>query len=148
MAKPIFMERAHSSTGDTAVSGLFSGLQGGAGMAGVIVLFSLAAGQGLDYLRDFSTSAPVQPLTGLAMHLAMSGIYGMVYALLQRWTGLARLGWLPGWLAGLVYALGLWAFAVLVLLPAANSLLLSLPWYVFFSGHIAYGWVLGFRQKP
>ncbi len=135
-----------TSSGDAAISGLFSGLLGGLAMALVILLFSLAAGQGLAYLGYFSTSTPVPPIQGLLMHLSVSGIYGMLFGLIHRWSGLARLK-LPGWLAGLIYALLLWAFAVVVLLPAAHSLMLSLPWYVFFAGHLAYGLVLGVRWK-
>jgi hypothetical protein len=148
MEKSDTMIHVHSSTGDTAVSGLFSGLQGGLVMAAVIVIFSLLAGQGLGYLGNFSSEVPVQPGVGLVMHLAVSSIYGMFYALGRRWARLERQARLSGWLTGLIYGLGLWAFAVLVLLPAAKSLILDLPWVVFFSGHIAYGLVLGLRQKP
>ena len=81
------------------------------------------------------------------MHLAVSSIYGMIYALVRRGARIDRLK-LPGWLAGLAYALMLWVVAVLVLLPAAKSLMLELPWVVFFCGHVAYGLVLGARQKP
>ncbi len=138
----------HTSTGDAAVSGLFSGLQGGVAMAVVIVIFSLLAGQGLGYLGYFSAGAPVQPILGLVGHLAVSAIYGMLYALGRRWLRLERLSWLPGWLAGLAYGLGLWVLAILVILPAAHSLFLSISWTVFFTGHVVYGLVLGFRQKP
>jgi uncharacterized membrane protein YagU involved in acid resistance len=145
MDKIEVQHQAHS-IGDTAVSGLLGGLLGGLAMALVIVLFSLGAGQGLAYLGDFSTGTPVPPLQGLLMHLAVSSIYGMVYTLVRRATRVDRMK-LPGWVAGLTYALILWAFAVLVLLPAAKSLMLTLPWVVFFTGHIAYGLVLGLRQK-
>ena len=138
----------HTSTGDAAVSGLFSGLQGGVAMAVVIVSFSLLAGQGLGYLGYFSAGAPLQPILGLVGHLAVSSIYGMLYAIARRWLGIERLSWLPGWLAGLVYGLGLWLLAILVILPAAHSMFLSLSWTFFFTGHIVYGLVLGFRQKP
>jgi hypothetical protein len=133
--------------GDSAVSGLFAGLLGGAVMALVIVLFSLLAGQGVSYLGNFSNGTPVPVLQGLLMHLAMSGIYGMVYGLIHRQIRMERFHGLPGWLAGLGYALALWVFAVNVMLPAARSLILALPWYVFFSGHLAYGLMLGVRQK-
>jgi hypothetical protein len=135
------------SVGDSAVSGLFAGLSGGAAMAAVIAGFSLLAGQGIYYLGNFSNGTPVPVLQGLLMHLAMSGIYGMLYGLIHRQARLGRFQRLPGWLAGLGYALVLWAFAVTVLLPAAHSLILASPWYVFFSGHLAYGAVLGARQK-
>jgi hypothetical protein len=137
-----------SSAGDTAVSGLFNGLQGGVAMAVVIIVFSLQAGEGLGYLGYFSSGAPVMPLQGLMMHLAVSCIYGMLYALGRRWTRMDHFAWLPGWLAGIIYALGLWVFGVALLLPAAKSLFLTLPWVVLFAGHLAYGLVLGLRQKP
>ncbi len=136
------------SAGDAAVSGLFNGLLGGCAMALVIVLFSLLAGQGVAYLGYFSSETPVPPLQGLLMHLAVSSIYGLQFGLIRNAAWLNRLDRLPGWMVGLVYALGLWIFAVALLLPAAKSLMLNLPWVVFFSGHVAYGLVLGFRQKP
>jgi hypothetical protein len=137
-----------SSAGDTAVSGLFSGLQGGLAMAAVIGFYSLLAGQGLGYLGYLSSGAPVMPLVGLMMHLAVSCIYGMLFALVRHWTRLDHIAWLPGWLAGIIYAVGLWVIGVTVLLPTARSLILTLPWYIFFSGHVAYGLVLGLKQKP
>ena len=136
------------STGDAAVNGLFNGILGGLAMAAVIVIFSLLAGKGLGYLAYFSTGTPVAPLLGLVMHLGVSSIYGMLYGLGRQWARLDRLTRLPAWLAGLVYAMGLWVFAVTLLLPATKALILTLPWVVFFSGHIAYGLVLGLRQKP
>ncbi len=144
------MEKSHNhlgqkiDSGDAAISGLFGGLLGGLAMALVILLFSLAAGQGPAYLGYFSTNTPFPPIQGLLMHLAVSSIYGMLYGLMLFWTRLERLK-VPGWLAGLIYALLLWVFAVTVLLPAAQSLMLRLPWYVFFGGHVAYGLVLGWR---
>lgn len=134
--------KPHSSIGDAAVSGLFGGLLGGLAMALVIILFSLFAGQGLSYMGYFSTATPVPPLQGLLMHLAVSAIYGMLFSLILHGLKVDRLN-LPGWLVGLVYALALWVLAITVMLPAAHSLLLTLPWVVFFSGHVAYGLVLG-----
>jgi hypothetical protein len=135
------------TTGDSAVSGLLNGLIGGAAMALVIALFSLLSGQGLAYLTYFSGETPVPPLQGVLMHLGVSCTYGMIYGLLRHWTRLERLK-LPRALAGLIYGLGLWALAVTLILPAANSLMLSLPWVVFFSAHAVYGLVLGMKQKP
>ena len=80
------------------------------------------------------------------MHLAISSIYGMFYSLILHWTKARRLK-MPGWLLGLIYALALWVFAVMLLLPAAQSLMLTLPWPVFFIGHAAYGLVMGIRCK-
>lgn len=136
----------HKSAGDSVVSGLFSGMLGGLAMALAIVLFSLLAGQGFSYLGYFSTGAPVSPLQGLLMHLAVSNVYGMLYVLVRRWTKLDDVQRLPGWLSGLAYALVLWLFAVTVLLPATQSLMLSIAWSPFFFGHMAFGLVLGWRR--
>ncbi len=46
-------EKIKISAGDAAVNGLFNGLLGGAGMAVVIVNFSLLAGQGVGDLTYF-----------------------------------------------------------------------------------------------
>jgi hypothetical protein len=131
------------SFGDSAVSGLFGGLLGGIAMGAVIGAASLAAGQGFSYLGKFAAGTPVPPLQGFLMHLAVSSIYGILYALLYHAIGVKRLGQIPGWLTGLLYAMLLWTLAVTILLPTANALILSLPWWVFFAGHVAYGLVLG-----
>ena len=81
------------------------------------------------------------------MHLAVSTIYGMLYGLLRYAIGEQRLAQFPGWLAGLLYAMLLWSFAVRLLLPATQALILTQPWPVFFAGHIAYGLVLGAKKK-
>jgi hypothetical protein len=146
MEKTYLHVKHHDSAGDAAVSGLFGGLVGGVAMAIVLLLFSLLAGKGLAYLGYFSTDTPVPPFQGLLGHLAVSSIYGMLYSLISRWTRIDRVE-IPGWLKGLAYALILWGFAITVLLPAANSLMLTLPWPIFFTGHAAYGLVLGIRQK-
>ena len=135
------------TTGDSAVSGLLNGLIAGAAMALVIALFSLLSRQGLAYLTYFSAETPVPPLQGVLMHFGVSCTYGMIYGLLRHWTHLERLK-LPRMLTGLVYGLGLWALAVTLILPAANSLMLNLPWVVLFSAHAVYGLVLGMKQKP
>ena len=140
----IYSQKKHSA-GDAAVSGLFNGLLGGAAMALVIVVFSLLAGQGAAYLGHFSSEVLVSPLQGLLMHLAVSSIYGLLYGLIRNW--LSWLNRLPSWLVGLGYALALWGFAVTLLLPAAKSQMLNLPWVVLFAGHVAYGLALGARQK-
>ena len=142
----VYSQKKHSA-GDAAVSGLFNGMLGGGAMAVVIVLFSLLAGQGTAYLGHFSSETLVPPLQGLLMHLAVSSIYGLLYGLIRNWAWLSWLNRLPSWLVGLGYALALWGFAVTLLLPAAKSQMLNLPWVVFFAGHVAYGLALGARQK-
>jgi hypothetical protein len=134
------------SFGDAAVSGLFGGLLGGIAMGAVIGIASLVAGQGFSYLGKFAAGTPVPPLQGFLMHLGVSSIYGILYALIYHAIGVKRLAQIPGWLTGLVYAMLLWAFAVTILLPSTNALILNVPWWVFFTGHVAYGVILGLRH--
>jgi hypothetical protein len=147
MEKGIGRTTARVPVGDAVVNGLFAGLLAGAGMGAVIAAGSLAAGQGLGYLGLFAAGGAVSPLQGLLMHLAVSGVYGMLYALLHRLVGPRRAAQIPGWLTGLAYALLLWAFAVTILLPATQAQLLNMPWPVFLLGHITYGLILGARGK-
>lgn len=148
MEKGVAQLARKSSFGDAAVSGLFGGLLGGSAMGGVIAIYSLIAGQGAAFLGYFSAGLPVPPLQGFFMHLGVSSIYGILYALLLHAIGARYIARVPGWLTGLFYALTLWLFAVTLLLPATNALILDLPWQVFFGGHIAYGLVLGGRRSP
>jgi hypothetical protein len=134
------------STGDAAVTGLFGGLLGGIAMGAVIGISGLIAGQGWSYLTYFSAGTPGSPLQGFLMHLGVSSIYGILYMMLIRGIGHSRLGRTPGWLTGLIYAMMLWVFAVTILLPATDALILEVPWLVFFAGHAAYGLVLGSRK--
>jgi hypothetical protein len=146
MEKSVVQSTQKASFGDSAVSGLFGGLLGGVAMGAVIGAASLATGQGFSYLGKFAAGTPVPPLQGFLMHLGVSSIYGILYALLYHAIGVKRLAQISGWLTGLVYAMLLWAFAVTVLLPAANALMLSVPWWIFFAGHVAYGVILGMRH--
>jgi len=151
MEKGMVQPKLNLTIGDAAVSGMFGGLLGGLAMAAVIAVGSLAAGQGFAYLGNFAPGdSPISPMQGSFMHLAVSSIYGLLYGVLHHLMGMVggqRLVRVPGWLTGLVYAITLWVFAVQVLLPSAQSLLLLIPRLVFFAGHVAYGLVLGHRQK-
>src|SRR5512138_1916468 len=147
MEKTTVQAPVKSSVPVAIVSGLFNGLLGGIAMALVLAGYSIAAGTGIDYLGYFSTETPVPAYQGLLGHLAVSSIYGMLYGLIHRGVVNTRLQSLPGWLTGLAYGMLLWGFAVTILLPAAKSIMLTLAWPAFFFGHIAYGLVLGARQK-
>jgi uncharacterized membrane protein YagU involved in acid resistance len=79
--------------------------------------------------------------SGLLLHLATAGIYGMLFAALSRFLAAARRRlWLA---AGAGYGLLLWLLARGVLLPLSASPLLQLPPVAFLAGHLVYGMVLG-----
>jgi hypothetical protein len=135
-----------TKVGDTAVDGLVAGIVAGIGMAFYLVLTGLLTG-----FTPAVTMGLFDPLmnggwlTGLLAHLAVSGIYGVIYALLftgilRIWPSLLRFGWL----IGLVYGLALWALSTGVLLPAAGSLVLQIASVHWLFGHVVYGLVLGY----
>ena len=134
--------------GDAAVDGLLSGLVAGIGMAGYLVLAGLTTGEGpgpVSYrqvLGRFAPDAEAAALTGGLMHLAVAGVYGMLFALgwwlLVRWRGV------PAWLAGLAYGAALLLVAETLILPSTGSPLAEIPTVHFALAHGIYGVILGF----
>jgi hypothetical protein len=142
------LTKEKTSFGDAAVSGLFNGLVAGAAMAVYLVLAGLLLGHGAGFMSYFATGAVVSPQLGTLAHLGVSGIYGILYALLLRGMRFAKFTTVPGWAMGFAYALLLWLVAVLVVLPGPGALLKSIPAVHFLVAHGVYGLVLGLRQKP
>ncbi|MEZ4514036.1 MAG: hypothetical protein R3C62_19365 [Chloroflexota bacterium] len=103
--------------GETAVDGLLAGLAAGA----VMMLFLLGAGLlgGTAVATTLGYFDPAQGenwLNGLLGHLAVSGVYGVVFGVVRGWLA----GWKTAvgrhsWLLGVVYGVVLWAAAVLFL---------------------------------
>lgn len=131
--------------GDTAVDGLIAGLPAGLGM----VIFLIAVGWfggrlPLVTLGYFDPAQGGNWLTGLLAHLAVSAIYGVVFALLLGAMGrirpsLSRLGVV--W--GVVYGLALLAVAYGVWFTAVPSPLAQIAAWQIASAHVVYGLVLG-----
>src|SRR5439155_8205458 len=89
-----------SGWGDAAVDGLISGVAAGLLMAIFLLAAGWIGGRGLaDVLRQFDPGPVPAPLTGAITHLAVSGVYGILFASL--WRPLKR-AWarLPAWLLG------------------------------------------------
>jgi hypothetical protein len=140
-----FEERAES-IGDAAVDGLLSGVVAGVVMGLYLVVVRLIAGESLTaVLQRFDSTGAESPLTGLLLHLAVSGVYGALFAAgyrligqllpVARSKGLGRWIWLPGLLYGLV----LWLLAVSLLLPTTDSALRQIPALHFMIAHVFYG---------
>ncbi len=132
-----------ATIGDAAVDGLLGGLVAGIGMAGYLVIVGLTAGEGPGLvLGRFAPSAEASALTGALMHLAVSGVYGMLFGLgwwlLVRWRGV------PAWLAGLIYGIVLLLVAEAIILPSTGSPLAQIPLVHFALAHGIYGVILGF----
>jgi hypothetical protein len=137
--------------GDAAVDGLYSGILAGLGMAATLMVMGLFSGiPAMVTMGRFDPGTNGSWLSGSLAHLAVSGVYGVVFALLyllaMRWrpssfSGLRRYGWL--W--GLVYGLVLATLAQGMLLPVANSPLLETAAAHLIISHAIYGLVLGFE---
>ena len=130
--------------GDAAVDGLLAG--GGAGvlMAAYLIVAGLVMGETVGVvLGRFDPGQGGAPLVGALAHLATAGVYGVIFGLLARFVPRGWQGRVPGWLAGLVYGLALFAVA-LVLLPAVASPLQEIPRLHFAVAHVIYGLTLGF----
>lgn len=146
--------RSERGMGDTAVDGLLAGFMAGAGMAVYLVLVGLLMGRGLaEVFGLFDPEQAGNALTGVLAHLAVSGIYGVVFALVVMAVGKIR----PlrqaqdkltvfdmSWLLGLVYGLVLFGLARGVLLTAVASPLLQVTAVHFAIAHVVYGVLLGY----
>lgn len=130
-----------STAGDAAVGGLFHGLVAGLAMAATIAASGLMQGIGL--LAIWTRLAAIQenPISGLLAHLAVSGVYGVIWALLWRPLH-SRLPQTPAWAAGLVYGLILLLVAQ-VAAAALNPLLMDIGLASQTAAHLIYGLVLG-----
>jgi hypothetical protein len=144
MAQSELLVREDEMTlGDAAVDGLLVGIGAGVLMAAYLALTALAAGENMAaVLSRFDPSPTPSPLTGLFMHLAVAGVYGIVFGLARRLSP-RRWGRLPGWLIGLVYGWGLVGLAWTVILPGTGSALLSLSFLRLAGAHAVYGLALG-----
>lgn len=131
--------------GETAVDGLLAGLAAGAVMLGVLVVAGWLVGLGPAVTVGRFDPAPAgRWLPGLTTHLAVSAVYGLLFALvvagvvrlrpaLARWT----------WLLGLGYGLLLWGMAQGFLLPGVGSPLLAIGALQMAPAHAVYGLLLG-----
>jgi hypothetical protein len=131
--------------GNAAVDGLLSGLLAGLAMAVYLGAAALAMGERLAVMFSrFTVTAGDSPVSGFLLHLAVSGIYGLVFGfvcrLVCRWPR-----WV--WLVGIAYGGLLWLLATLVLLPGAASSLSAIPVAHLVLAHLVYGGVLGLATQ-
>ena len=135
------------SASDAAIDGLLSGVLAGLVMIAYVVLGALVGGADpLATLALFAPEPTSGPLVGLLAHLAVSGIYGVLfgalYARLLRRPSYNPPAWLHalvGGLYGLLLLLAAWA----LLLPATGSQLQQIPLLHLAVGHLLYGALLG-----
>lgn len=141
-----FVAHRKKTIGDVAVDGLLAGMAGGLAMGVVLVLLGLLDSSGpLETLGRFDPANGGSAAVGGLLHLAVSGIYGVFFALGyhflgRRWPGINRYGWL----IGAIFGLALWLAAQFIFLPGLNSELAEITPSFFASGHLVYGLVLGY----
>lgn len=141
-----FVTPRKKTIGDVAVDGLLAGMAGGLVMGVVLVLLGLLDGTGpLQTLGRFDPANSGSAAVGGLLHLAVSGIYGVFFAigyhiLSRRWPGINRYGWL----LGAIFGVGVWLAAQLIFLPGLDSALADLAPSFFALGHLVYGLVIGY----
>lgn len=130
---------------DAAVDGLLYGLAAGLLMAMYLLAAAWTAGLSPgQVLGGLAPSSSASPLSGALTHLAVSGVYGLLYGLALRTLSRKPPQGTGAWAGGLIYGTVLWALARVVLLPASGSSLLDLPPAHVAIAHALYGLALGF----
>jgi hypothetical protein len=148
MTRQTELIRTKANWGDTAVDGLLAGVGGGVIMVLYLGLVGLWLGEDLAImLGRFDPGAAGLPFVSGLAHLAMSAIYGILFALgwrllLRRWLGRA-----PLWLTGLTYGLILFWAAMAIGLPLSDSPLSNIPTPHFATAHAVYGAALGYAYR-
>jgi hypothetical protein len=141
-----FVTQRKKVIGDVAVDGLLAGMGAGVIMGLLLAILGLLDGSNpVELLGRFDPAGQDQALVGGLMHLAMSAIYGVLFAIVYhflagRWAATRRWGWLIG--AG--YGLALWLAAQFVFLPRTGAALAEIAPLHFALGHLAYGEALGY----
>ena len=148
-----FVTQRRRAIGDVMVDGLLSGLLAGGAMGFFLVAAGLIGGvRPGQMLGRFDPAGEGSPLTGMLMHLAVSGLYGVGLALLLHVLGGRWADWRRyGWLLGVVYGLVVWVVAQFVLLPSLGIALTDISPAQFIPAHVLYGVVLGYvlgRHQP
>ena len=134
-----------ATTGDAAVDGLLAGVGAGLAMVTFIAALGVLGGQDVAALLSSFDPNAQSPVTGALIHLAVSGVYGVIFGIARRASPLGRA---PAWFAALAYAFALLALAETVLLRGVNeSALLAIPFWLFAAAHVVYGltlaWLIG-----
>ena len=143
MADTSITRKSSSTLGENAVDGLLTGIAAGLAMAVYLACAALILNEGIDImLGRFAPEPESMLLTGILLHFATSGIYGMVFGVLNRWVERILNNQIT-WLFGLVYGFLLWFLAQFVYLPGTGSRLLEIPVIHFLIAHLVFVVVLG-----
>jgi hypothetical protein len=132
------------TTGDAAVDGLLAGVGAGIVSAIYLVIVGLISGYTLATIIGPFDPTQGNALVGGLVHLAVSGVYGVLFAVLYRWLG-RRWSWANNrtWLFGLLYGLVLLLVAEGASQAGIDTAFSGLPMVNTALFHLIYGLVLG-----
>lgn len=137
--------------GDAAVEGLMFGILAGIVMGAFVLAVEFVAGKAPGtVLGYFDAGSQASPMIGSFTHIAVSGIYGVVFGVVYLVSSriLGARSSLGMWLLlGAVYGALIFGIAEGIVLPRTNSPLRELPVWVFATAHVLYGvalaWLTG-----
>lgn len=140
-----FVTHHKKTVGDVAVDGLLGGMAAGLVMAAWLLVVGLIGGEGPAVTLGRFDPGGQSPMVGALMHLAVSGIYGVAFALIVRllsgrWPAAKRYLWL----LGVAYGVLVWLVAQVAVLPSLNQALAEIGSLVFLGAHAIYGLALGY----
>jgi len=133
------------TTGDAAVDGLLAGVGAGIISAIYLVIVGLISGQTLAaVMGPFDPTQQGNVVVGSLVHLAVSGVYGVLFAVLYLWFG-RRWSWANNrtWLFGLLYGLVLLLVAESAARAGIDTAFADMPMINTALFHLIYGLVLG-----
>lgn len=141
-----FVTQGKKTFGDVAVDGLLAGMGAGVVMGvGLVLLGMLDGFSPLETLGRFDPANEGSAAVGGLLHLAVSGIYGVLFAVGYHLLATRRAHVKPyGWAIGVAFGLGIWLAARVFFLPGLNSALADIPPWSFALAHLAYGAGLGY----
>ncbi|MCO6452221.1 MAG: hypothetical protein J5I90_15675 [Caldilineales bacterium] len=137
---------------DIAIDGLLAGVAAGVVMAVALELIGLVTGSSFGaMLARLDPGGASSTVNGLLAHIAVSGIYGLVFGLLYKLVRSQRiLSAVPVWLLGVVY--GLLLLIISQLLTSFNQYALQgISFVSLLAVHLVYGavlgWLVGRRER-
>ncbi len=131
---------------DTALDGLFSGMLAGLVMEAYLTVSGILAGLPVtEALTRLSPVNGLSPTSGLLLHFAISGIYGLLFGFFIHWLLRRHVRQYWSWLAGLGYGIFLLLVAVFFVLPNSDSAIREIPIVHLAVAHLIFGLVLGIR---
>ncbi len=131
-----------------AVSGAFNGLLAGVFMELYVLLAGMVvAGSNWAYMSYLDLAHSGSPLQAVFTQLGVSLLFGAVFGMFCFWSGLVKERVLPPWLAGLAYAMLLWALAAMLVLPQDQFTMNTLSSVYLLFAYMVYGLIMGLRQR-